>query len=284
MIYFNPSGAPPFSSLKNIYEVIFLSIAFSGSFYFLLQYLMIIKRVNYFLINLIIQCIVIILTCIYLGLYLHRDYFSALFLIITIYYSVFLSKIDIFKNSKLFYKSVHFFSTLIIIVIFGWILLMGYAIVKREEPRWIESILYNIYFLFLIIILYYKNFKISYLIKRKIVLRDENIFIDDFDLSDILGIEYIKILLTFFTNKKANCSHLNKIILDEKSNCKSDCEKKAHLCNYYRNLYNKINYIKKVLELLKIGTVKSPSNKMLIKNEGWYLHLEKDCLVQFEEK
>ncbi len=281
-IYFNPSNVPPFSEIKSVYVAVLLCGLLSGFFYLLVWYLSRLQKVVFFLINLFVQCLIIVSICIYLGLCLHRDYFSGIFIIITIYYSIFISKIDIFKSGKLFYKSIHFFTAIIIIVIFTWLLLMGYSIVKREEPRWIESIFYNVYFLFLIVVLYYKNFKISYLIKRIIKIKGDEIYIDGFSLSDILGKEYLKILKTFIECKKANCFILNQRISNSNVGCTENCDNKPHQCNYYRNLYNKINFLKKILELLRLGTIKNPDNKMLIKEEGWVICLEKDCIVEFE--
>lgn len=288
LIFLNPSGAPPDNPFKKILYVFLLSIMLSSIFYFTLHYLSLIKNIKIFLINLFIHCFITIITIIYLGLNIHRDYFSLIFIILTIYYIVFLSKLDIFRQNKNFYRAVYFFSIILIVVIFFWILLMGYSIVKREEPRWIESILYNVYYISIIIILYFKNFKISYLLKRKIQLIERKIFIDNFDLSQIIGEDYIKILRVLFYKKRANCYEINDSLKRNQTNhyieCSEDCDKKAHLCNSYRNIYNKINYCKKILELLKIGTIKNPPNKRNIKNEGWQLILEKECMLEFQEE
>lgn len=284
-IYFNPSGAEPYSPFTNIIKPFIISIILSGGFYFFLQYLTYLKRVKYFLINLIIQALLILTSIIYLGINLHRDYFSLTFQILTIYYTVFLTNLTIFKPNAHFYKSVNIFTTIVVVAIFSWILLMGYSIVKREEPRWAEATIYNIYYLVILIILYYKNYKLSYYTKKHIIVKDARIFIDDFDLSQIIGADHINILNFFINKKKGNCYLINKY-LSEFSNknipCSEFCDNKPHICNYYRNLYNKINNLKRFLELLHVGTIKPCENKRDIKNEGWSVEFYKDTEIKFE--
>ncbi|MBI9105025.1 MAG: hypothetical protein JEY99_21600 [Spirochaetales bacterium] len=186
-------------------------------------------------------------------------------------------------------------STIFFILWFLWLMLMGYAIVTRQEPRWKESIIYNVYSAVLLLILLIQILNLRARMYRRVVVTSGTIRIDDYDFTEYLGKSNLSIIQAFIHNKKkVTCSQLISFIEDQKenndSNMQINCSEcieqgfKVSLCPKYRSLYNRILYIKKLFESLEIGTIISPENKMNILTLGWKLRFFDDIRVFDKEQ
>ena len=184
-------------------------------------------------------------------------------------------------------RYVYRFSLALFILVFFWLCLMGYAISTRQEPRWIESIFYNIYNAMLLIIMYFEIIQLRSRLYRRVVIGSGRITIDRYDFTSFLGEMNLKIVtrLARSAGRNVRCSDLMADISQSGddtpcSRCVSESAK-ATLCPRYKTLYNRILDIKKLFESLEIGTVIYPENKMRIIEEGWKLRLFDDIRLEF---
>jgi len=168
---------------------------------------------------------------------------------------------------------------------FCWIMLMGYAIATRQEPRWAESILYNIYTALLLSGLYLQITQLRAHLFRRVVIGADRIMIDQFDFTSYLRDTNLRIVIRLARHPGRNirCADLVADILPpgESSPCFLCVHgsAKASRCPRYKTLYNRILEIKKLFESLEIGTVIYPENKMRIVEEGWKLRFFDDIRV-----
>ena len=162
---------------------------------------------------------------------------------------------------------------------------MGYAIVTRSEPRWAEAIGYNIYFTSLIAVFYAQIFRLKEQMFHHLLIRNNQISIDDYDISGLLSKEDQIIFIEFirFSPEGIRCMDLQKVLGRDDEECRTckEFETKASQCRRYKNLYNHILAIKKILETFEIGTFISPDNKRDILSKGWKLRLFDDVKVGF---
>jgi hypothetical protein len=181
----------------------------------------------------------------------------------------------------IFYQGLVIFSLIIAVLFFIWISLMGYAIATRQEPRWVESLLYNIYNITLTLVLIWAAFQVKLKLFTRVEVTDSSVIIDgQYDLSKKLSrleLDIVKLFLSS-ANKSITCSEMfdflkgnNESYQDKDNTCRECIEKdyKATSCGYYKNFYNRILEIKKQLELFEVGTIISPENKLAIKKDGW---------------
>jgi len=60
--------------------------------------------------------------------------------------------------------------------------------------------------------------------------------------------------------------------------CNSPC--KPSLCPLYQRIYKRVREVRKIVELLEIGTVLSPDRNSDVKKEGWKLLVYNDIDVK----
>jgi hypothetical protein len=168
-------------------------------------------------------------------------------------------------------------------VIFGvfavWILMMGYAISTRAEPRPIESIIYNCYNAALAFLLLLLSRGVVLKSKRTLVVSSTGINLDDAPIEDVLGTTEMAMLRAFIAAPGGRLSCADFQASMEKSNPerkrKHDCAScdpsvsKAADCPGYRSTYNRVLVIKRLLEFLEIGTILPPKKKLQILSDGW---------------
>ncbi len=165
-----------------------------------------------------------------------------------------------------------------------WIIFMGYAVVVRLEPRPLQSMVYNLYNIALVLLLFLLSRVVGTKAYRTMVIAQQRVYADGKDLALLVG-DQKAAAIAFFArapNLTLRCTDLQ--VLSEAVVSRTDrdkCEQcvnsnaKATLCPKYRNTYNNILEIKKALEFLEIGTITSPDNKRSILDKGWKL-----CLFQ----
>jgi len=294
VIYTNPSGMPPASPFSNKYIaliLILISFVIIGTIYYILLN---ISNSKLFISTFSITFSIITAGTIYSSLVLHRDYFTHIFQIIIIYWLIYVYKSDLFisvHSKKKFYSSIFRIDTFIFAAFSVWIIVMGYAIATRQEPRWAESIIYNAYNLILVILLGVSSLDLKLKRFRKIRIINKKLYIDNWNFTQFFTDIEKEIIIQFLkTESNLTCSALEFLVSKdsrkqtENSN-KWDCsiclekEFTATQCPKYKKLYNRILNIKKLFETLEIGSIIAPENKMQIKQIGWKLRLFDDVRV-----
>jgi hypothetical protein len=284
IIHASPSGAGPQSPFASASTPLLMSLA--GGAVFVLCMFLSLKTENrsLFVILFSVSFVLYATLAVVLGIFYHRDYFTISFQLVFIYYVLFLLKIDSFRSglgNMLLYQGLFIFSLILAVIFLFWISLMGYAIATREEPRWIESLLYNIYNIMLTLILIWAAFQVKLKQYARVEITDSSVIIDgQYDLSKKFGRIELDIVKLFLTrvNRPVTCSEMleylkrhNDFYKHKETTCGECIEKdyKATSCGYYKNFYNRVLEIKKQLELFEVGTIISPENKLAIKQSGW---------------
>lgn len=184
-----------------------------------------------------------------------------------------------------------------------WLIMMSYAIVTRVEPRWIESIAYNLVNGLIALGLLITAATLHARERRTLACRNGVIYLDDRRLSDVLSPQENRIVGAFLTapGHQHTCRTLLTALHSElpapselpdpsegadaatSREAIVECDRclaerwTASNCAAYRNLKNRITATKKYLELLQIGTIVPVSeNTRDIKETGWLLRLFDD--------
>lgn len=294
LIQKNPSGMPPGPPLSGPAACIALSL---GSFFITWGvYLSLtgLPNKNLFLLYFFGSFTLFTGLTVWLGLALHRDYFTHIFQLVLIYWLLFIFKNNLFASlhsKKQFYTFLFILNTVIFTTALLWIIFMGYAISTRQEPRWAESIVYNSYNTVLIFLLGAASLRLQLQRFRNIRVTGGDLYIDNWNFSRYFSETDKNIVIQFLTAEgNLTCFMLEDVIREgggvkdgskTKWSCR-ECIDKGYTttrCPKYKNLYNRILNIKKLFETLEIGTIITPENKMQIKEEGWKLRLFDDVRV-----
>jgi len=206
------------------------------------------------------------------SVYIHRDFFTATFQYILSLPAVFLFHLWVAPNTSIQKSTLRSLSTagFILAVLYSqWIMLMGYAIATRAEPRPIESLVYNVYNLLLVWVVILTSRRIREKSGHTVFTTGSALRIGDKDVTPILGSKKTRLFYLFASapNRRLRCAEIQ--------DC-ADCDEKtakATLCPRYRNTYNMILDLKKILEFLEIGTITTALNRRDILSEGWRLVL-----------
>jgi hypothetical protein len=241
-------------------------------------------------------------TTILSSVFIHRDYFTAVFQEVLIFWILFIPRAyDFFgggRRGKEAAENLYRFSRFIFMAGIFWVMLMGYAISTRKEPRWIESVLYNVYNLGLLFLIIPASLKLRQRLYRTVTVSPLSIVIDGYDFTQFLGRTGSEILMRLLAARERSvlCSDLSGALSSGEgehsggSVSASQCEEcmrnnsKVSLCSAYKTLYNRLRDIKNLLETLEVGTIIAPENKMHILREGWKLRLFSDIRVIFVEE
>ncbi|MBI9107527.1 MAG: hypothetical protein JEZ04_12345 [Spirochaetales bacterium] len=221
------------------------------------------------------------------GRHYHRDFDSFGFQVVLLFYVLIVLKLDslkIVKQKHAVYRSISIITIVVFILWTAWLMMMAYAIVTRAEPRWIESTAYNLLNILISFMMIASAVYIWEKVKRRLHFKQGKLYLDERDISSMLSLQecsFIRVFLSADTNT-LNCNELYIQIKNEdllKPQCEQ-CKKEmwtATSCGTYRNYKNRINEVKKYLELLQIGTIVPVSeNPRDIKITGWRLRLFDD--------
>lgn len=148
-----------------------------------------------------------------------------------------------------------------------WIMLMGYALVTRQEPRWWESLIYNGYNMVLAAFLYFATLRLAGPAVRSIVSRQDVLAIDGFELSEILGESGC--LCAWHLLRECRVSCLDITGPGGLKACTECAEPKISLCTKYRSLYNSMRLVRKCFEAFRIGTVQDAEDRPDAFDRGW---------------
>jgi len=224
------------------------------------------------------------------GAALHRDYFTAVFQYPIAFLALFLYRLRSGGEAGLEYETYRSLGKTGYAVFFlftAWIMLMGYAIATRAEPRPLESIAYNSYNALLDLALLAASRALVLRSYRTLSLRgDGAVLLDGAPIDFVLGAAGLRILRAFLSSpeRRATCAEIGRGHGGEagrgprsprRAGCASCAagEVKASLCPEYRATYNRVLELKKLLEFLEVGTILPPKNKRQILAEGWRLLL-----------
>ncbi len=294
VIHINPSHvlpSNPFGSNLSFYLFAIISFFLSTGLFSLP---LVWRKKKYFLfifsLSFTLQLGLLVLSAVFI----HRDYYTMVFQLFIMYPLIFFFRYKIIfagTQESIHIQRMYHLSAIFFFLWFVWLMMMGYAISTRQEPRWIESIIYNIYNSVLILMLFIHMLKFKARMYRRVFIASNTIRIDNYDFTEYLGKVNLNIIHTFILNHNENvtCSLLVSCLIDgDKKNTKSNewnCEEclssesKVTLCPKYKTIYNRILDIKKLFESLEIGTIISPENKMNILTEGWKLRFFDDIRV-----
>ncbi len=279
--------------MKNIdFALLFIlfPLLLAAGFFSLLK----IKKIVPFFIVLFLLSFLCGILVIYTASSYHRDYVTLFFQLALLLFAVVIIQFPdfiIYNNRIRIIKVLTQTAFLILTGCLCWIMLMGYSIATRAEPRWIESIVYNIVNVFILGFLAFsisrlqqQTFKILQVTSNACKLNERN-------LSLYLSEREIA-LLYFFVHSKDNtctCSSLFTFLLSssllehpESNDCAACLSEKwsAINCKFYRNIKNQLISLKKSLELVEIGTIVNMSLTFREnKNQGWKLKFFIDVVV-----
>lgn len=209
----------------------------------------------------------------------HRDYFTAVFQFLMILPIVFLVRVWTAKEASLDRTTLGVLKRITIILAFfytQWILMMGYAISTRSEPRPIESIAYNVYNLGLVLILLFSSAKLNLMGFRRVFTNPSSLRIDDRDLTTLAGERKVRLIHRFASMPGfcLTCAEIN----DGENECPARTgglcnpeNTKAADCTRYRSTYNRVLELKKFLEAMEVGSITSGPNRRNVLDEGWKL-------------
>jgi hypothetical protein len=223
----------------------------------------------------------------------HRDFFSFGTQVVMIYFIIFLNRIDslgIVTNKQSVYPPISVGSIVAFALWTSWIMLMSYAIVTRTEPRWIESIAYNLVNGVIALLLLLSAGLIHRQSRRTVRVESGVIHLDDRNISELLSPQESLIAALFLTapHRTLTCRQLVRMMSGRRDwSTTTDCERclndrwTASDCSTYRNIKNRIGDTRKYLELLQIGAIVPASeNPRDIKETGWCLRLFDDVRLE----
>jgi hypothetical protein len=173
------------------------------------------------------------------------------------------------------------FNLVVFVFTGAWIALMGYAISTRQEPRWAESIIYNIYNTVFIFLLAVTTVDLRIRGQRTVVVSDASLHIDRYNFTEYFT-GTAGILVRAFLRSQGRtltCREIAAKAGEDTESGPNSCSAclearwKVTRCKHYRNIYNMTLDIKRMLETLEIGTIVSPQDRSRVKEDGWKLRL-----------
>lgn len=220
--------------------------------YFLFYSFLGIKHQRSFLISITGICGGLIAVSVLAGLSLHPDYFSAAFQYALIWptallYGLWTAPADEFTRNTL--KSLGIAGLVITGFFVEWIMLMGYAIATRAEPRAMESLVYNVYNLMLALALFIISRGVEHKSRRSVHISASRVMVDGKDVSSLFNPGQSQLLLSLAKapGRTLDC-------------CQASALQASHLQD-----------LRKVLELIEVGTILVPRMSDQVLATTWKL-------------
>lgn len=282
MVFFSPFGSPfsvPVNPFSSIPAFLAACAEFALGWFFLAQ-----KYRRRALLFLVLFALAGVASDIAMGFLIHRDFFSAFFMRIIqvilggLYASGYLAPRPLHGGSRRF---LFFFALASSILWTLWLMLMGYALVVRAEPRWGEAISYNFYNSGLAALLYALCFRLSLEPRRLLRAERERFLVDGIDFSPILG-KGACTAAYYLVNRGGRVSCADIVLGEYGRDCRGCARVKASACPDYRNIYNSLRLFRCVLDVMRLGSVVSAANKNKIVEEGWLFVPERTVRVEYE--
>jgi len=219
-----------------------------------------------------------------MGFALHRDFFSAFFMriiqaiIAGLYASAYLAPRRSGDGARRLLFSFALATSALWTL---WLMLMGYALVVRSEPRWGEAISYNFYNSGLAAMLYALCFRLSLEPRRSLRAERERFLVDGIDFSSILG-KGACMAAYHLVNRAGRVTCADIVLKEYGRDCRGCARVKASACPDYRNIYNSLRLFRCILDVMRLGSVVSAANKNRIVEEGWLFVPERSVLVDYD--
>lgn len=270
LVFTAPFGSPHQKavSLFSLVPILFLSgLHFKFSWSFLLE-----AQTNKAWVRLILFGVISFCTSIFAGFTIHEDYFSyfsmALFQMIVLVFFKFDTLFPELQLSESRTK-VYFLGLLLLAIFTLWIILMGFALVTRQEPRWWESFIYNLYNMGLAGVLVFATLEVAKLPKRVVQTSRQSLIVDELDFSQVLGPGGCLAAWSLLVHKEpVTCARIMQ--KTGQLGCLTCHEEKAQRCPIFKDLFNQMRLVRRLLEALRLGIVRGPDEKKNVPLlQGW---------------
>ncbi len=227
------------------------------------------------------------------GILLHRDFFTAAFQYVVTYPLALILHARFIRRTETGKASAKLLANTGILVSgfhMEWIMLMGYAIVSRAEPRPIESMIYNLYNISLTTVLFFVSRSLKRTTINTLAASPEGMKLGEKDITALAGQKRTRLLHAFATaeGRRLRCPDIQRLLHGagtveareaegKAEHAGPDCahcdpeSAKAAQCGRYRSTYNSIHELKKLIEFLEIGTIVSGENRRHVLEDGWRL-------------
>jgi hypothetical protein len=257
-----------------------------------------VSRPSLFVVVLGATVAVLVLASMAMGVLVHRDFFTAAFqyslgAFIAVMYSIAARPGPSLSRDQGLKRALSRAGFIVSFFYVEWIMLMGYAIVTRAEPRPIEAIVYNVYNLAQVLVLLLASRWVERTSFHTVTIEEEALDFDGRDIVPMLGQKKAALFRGFALapDRRLRCFEIQAFFRGETEDaaaerCVSCTERttKVALCTRYRNTYNSILELKRVMEFLEIGTITAPENKRRILTDGWKLVLFENARLVVRKK
>lgn len=300
--YLDPSGAGPHSSISSPLSMVIFGTLITAVVFFLFYFLETLNSAGTFLWWIIGAALVLLLIAILSGIYIHRDFYSYPWQFCLVLIILFLRKIELFKERNdytAFSHRVFIFCIPFYVLIVLWEIFMGYAIVTRQEPRWIESIAYNIYNVVMVQVYLWHAISIKTQFFRYFRVEYGKVFFENVPIDEVLYLNDLETALfsCFLTsaNHKANCMVIRENMTSLRGNgeensrrcdeCMSENWTVSHCRDYMNIKKNLVTGLNIKLKIAQLGVIKPAGhNKMRIKEDGWQYEPAKDIRIEIRPR
>jgi len=123
---------------------------------------------------------------------------------------------------------------------------------------------------------------------RIVRIGSPSVFVDDCDISTIISEQECTLFITFITaaDTPLTCAVIYRVLANTTQRASDPCEEcmkhdwSPSKCAHYRNIKNRIATTRKVLELLRLGTI-TPAGTHIrdIRDAGWLMVLNPEVRV-----
>lgn len=223
-----------------------------------------------------------------LGLKLHRDYYTILFQLLFNHLILLTLRLPMLAGHRINRHFVRLYTGVVLtltVLLALWVIIAGHDISVRSEPRWAETIFYNLYNGFIILILVIYIIRLKDGLFKQVKISASALIVDGYDISRIVGATNLLILhaMASAEEERITCQMIDSRAFPENGSGeqpgtrKWSCEEcmrgnyKVTQCPRYKTIYNGILELKKTLETFEIGTILPPENRKQILREGWKL-------------
>jgi len=298
MVHWNPSHSEPGNPFATF--SVFLLFAFCNAAGLLLVTWILLKVRDRGLFETLFALAFFLLLAYGIGLALrvHRDFFTYVFQHILSFWLIFCRRLEGFSRPTRAKTTLRYMRT-VNIVVFAltsiWLILMGYAVCIRAEPRWIESMLYNAYNLVLVFLLIIMTSHLGTALYKRVSIDGKSFVVEGHDFSTYMSDADKRLAVQFLSaqGRSIPCSEVSAALEAVRSgsggrtntwDC-ATCQKEnypVYKCPKYRAAYNRVLSVKKLFEALEIGDILSPGGQAAAKKSGWKLRLFDDVRLRME--
>lgn len=252
------------------------------------------KKFSRFLIRTIVLASLLIFLSAFAGIHVHRDFFTATFqyiLCVPAILVVYVLRNDSRQLQKNVLQAVSVAGYVLAAFYTEWIMLMGYAIATRAEPRPIESVVYNVYNLILVFILFFASRAVKKSSFTLVKTGSDSLVVNGRDITSVAGQKKTMLVhaLASSRDRRIRCPEIQRMLHPDAADMKSDCatcpdeSRKAAMCSQYRTTYNSILETKKLLEFLGVGTITASDNRRNVLQEGWTMVLFENVRIEIKK-